>query len=240
MRYERIKTGIFQSRPNRFIALVELDGKTETCHVKNTGRCRELLSPGAVVYLQDSQNPGRKTRYDVIAVKKGNRIVNIDSQIPNKAVLEWLKEGNLFSSHAQFKPEQCFGNSRFDLYIEDGPQKAFMEIKGVTLEEDGIARFPDAPTERGCKHVRELCNCMQSGYDAYLLFLIQMKGVRLFEPNWETHQAFGEILTTAHECGVHVLAYDSLVTADSIHVGDTVKIRLDYPVSVLLKHKADQ
>lgn len=278
MQYNNIVTGIFRERPNRFIALVEINGQLEKCHVKNTGRCREILTPGAEVYLQDALagdnlminanqvakngtenaeqeqaekdgtvkaeqeqtakigNGGlrvkrgaasaRKTRYDVIAVKKGSRIVNMDSQVPNKAVAQWLAEGNLFSKNAIIRPEQKYGNSRFDLYIEDGGRKAFMEIKGVTLEEDGIARFPDAPTERGVKHVLELCQCAQEGYEAYIFFLIQMKGVRQLEPNWKTHEAFGIALQEAQKCGVKILAYDSVVTEDSIYVGAQIPVKL--------------
>lgn len=230
MKYENIREGYFLERPNRFIAIVEIDGRPEKCHVKNTGRCRELLLPRAKLYLQDCGKPDRKTRYDVIAVKKGDRIVNMDSQIPNKAVVEWLKQGNFFSKDAIIRPEKTYKNSRFDVYIEDGDRKAFMEIKGVTLEEDGVARFPDAPTERGIKHIQELCECKKEGYEAYILFLIQMKGVYLMEPNWKTHEAFGEALVEAAGQGVHILAYDSLVTEDSI--------LLDKPVEVNLSREA--
>lgn len=232
MKYENIVTGIFLERPNRFIAMAEVDGKTEKCHVKNTGRCKEILVPGAELYLQDHWIDGkadskRKTRYDVIAVKKGNQIVNMDSQVPNKAVAQWLAEGNLFSRNAVIRPEQKYGNSRFDLYIEDGDRRAFMEIKGVTLEADGIARFPDAPTQRGVKHVQELCQCRKDGYEAYIFFLIQMKGVHRLEPNWRTHEAFGKALMEAQDCGVQILACDSVVTEDSIVVGDPVEVSLE-------------
>lgn len=281
MNYENIRTGIFRERPNRFIAMVEVDGKVEKCHVKNTGRCRELLQPGALVYLQDclgsagttgmpgdferenkeknskdktsmKKNSGRKTRYDVIAVKKGDQIVNIDSQVPNKVVAQWIREGNLFPGEVLVRPEQKYGQSRFDLYLEYsnkvrqssdrevqqpaiGEQqrssaevtRAYMEIKGVTLEEDGVARFPDAPTERGVKHVKELCKCREEGYEAYIFFLIQMKGVHQLEPNWKTHEAFGRALQEAAACGVHILAYDSIVTEDSIQVGAPVKVVLE-------------
>lgn len=228
MKYKNIRKGYFLERPNRFIAMVEIDGKPEKCHVKNTGRCRELLKPRAELYLQDCASPGRKTRYDVIAVKKGDQIVNMDSQIPNKVVVEWLKKGNLFSKDAIIRPEKTYGNSRFDVYIEDGDVKAFMEIKGVTLEEDGVARFPDAPTERGIKHIQELCECRKEGYEAYILFLVQMKGVHLLEPNWKMHKAFGEALVEAARQGVYILAYDSLVTKDSI--------LLDKPVEVSIRN----
>lgn len=226
MIYKNMVKGYFVNRPNRFIAEVEIDGKVETCHVKNTGRCRELLQPHAELYLQDCQKPERKTRYDVIAVKKGNRIVNMDSQVPNKAVVEWLKKGNLFSENALIRPEKKYKNSRFDVYIEDGHKKAFMEIKGVTLEEDGVARFPDAPTERGVKHIQELCECVKEGYEAYIFFLIQMKGVYRLEPNWKMHRAFGEALVEAEKQGVHILAFDSMVTEDSIYVDKPIEVNL--------------
>lgn len=232
LKYENIVNGIFLERPNRFIAIAEVDGKAEKCHVKNTGRCKEILVPGAELYLQDhwtDEKPDskRKTRYDVIAVKKGNQIVNVDSQVPNKAVALWLAEGNIFSKTAVIKPEQKYGNSRFDLYIEDGDRRAFMEIKGVTLEQDGVARFPDAPTQRGVKHVQELCRCRKDGYEAYIFFLIQMKGVHRLEPNWRTHEAFGKALQEAQNCGVHILACDSVVTEDSIAVGEPVEVSLE-------------
>ena len=228
MQYNNIVTGIFRERPNRFIALIEINGQLEKCHVKNTGRCREILIPGAEVFLQDAgASNTRKTRYDVIAVRKGSQIVNMDSQIPNKAVTRWLAEGNLFSKNAIIRPEQKYGNSRFDLYIEDGERKAFMEIKGVTLEEDGIARFPDAPTERGVKHVQELCQCVQDGYEAYIFFLIQMKGIHRLEPNWKTHEAFGNALQEAQKSGVNILAYDSIVTENSICVGAQIPVNLN-------------
>lgn len=227
MKYDNIVKGYFLERPNRFIAKVEIDGKVENCHVKNTGHCREILRPRALLYLQDCEKPGRKTRYDVIAVEKGDQIVNMDSQIPNKAVVEWLKKGNLFSKNAVIRPEQTYRNSRFDVYIEDGDRKAFMEIKGVTLEEEGVARFPDAPTERGIKHIQELCECQKEGYEAYLFFLIQMKGVHLLEPNWKTHEAFGQALEEAQKQGVHILAYDSLVTEDSIVVDKSIDVNLE-------------
>ena len=165
MKYNKVEQGIFQKRPNRFIAHVEINGKEEVCHVKNTGRCRELLVPGALVFLEESDNPKRKTKYDLIAVEKGNRLINMDSQIPNKVVEEWLKEGNLFGKEAKVRREVVYGNSRFDLYIESGERKIFMEVKGVTLEENNVVRFPDAPTQRGVKHIQELEKCIKEGYE---------------------------------------------------------------------------
>lgn len=226
MRYERISEAVFFSRPNRFVAYVEREGKQEICHVKNTGRCRELLVPGARVYLQESDNPSRKTKYDLVAVRKGDRIVNMDSQIPNAAVREWLEAGNLFQKISLLRPEMRYGNSRFDLYLEADGKRIFMEVKGVTLEENGVAKFPDAPTERGVKHIRELINCVKDGYEAYVMFVIQMKGVYSMKPNDQMHPAFGEALREAASTGVKVLAYDCNVTEDSI--------RLDEPITVVL------
>ena len=190
MKYNKVERGIFKKRPNRFIAYVEINGREEICHVKNTGRCRELLIPGALVFLEESDNPNRKTKYDLIAVEKGNRLINMDSQIPNKVVEEWLKEGNLFGAEANVLHEVVYGNSRFDLYIENGERKIFMEVKGVTLEENNVVRFPDAPTQRGVKHIQELVKCIKDGYEAYLMFVIQMEDVSYFEPNYDTHPEF--------------------------------------------------
>lgn len=227
MKYDKIRFGIFLSRPNRFIAHVDLDGHEEICHVKNTGRCRELLLPGVPLILEDCQRPGRKTRYDVIAVKKGERWINMDSQVPNQAAAEWIPVSGLFSEKAVVKREQNYGNSRFDLYIEDGERRAFIEVKGVTLEEEGIARFPDAPTLRGVKHLEELCAARAHGYEAYVLFVIQMKGITMFQPNWNTHPEFGETLRRAQERGVKILAYDCVITEDSIVIDQPVPIDLE-------------
>lgn len=203
-----------------------MEGQEVLCHVKNTGRCRELLNPGAVVYLQKSDNPNRKTGYDLIAVEKGEMLINMDSQIPNYVAAEWLRKGSLFPEGANIQMEKRYGNSRFDIYAEAGERKAFLEVKGVTLEVEGQARFPDAPTERGVKHVRELMGCVQEGYEAYLLFVIQMTGIQSFAPNWDTHPAFGSALQEAARAGVQILAYDCQVRPDDIV--------LDQPVPVLL------
>ena len=227
MRYENITEGIFLKRPNRFIAHVEIDKRVEVCQVKNTGRCRELLVPGTPVFLEKSSNPNRKTQYDLIAVKKGNRLINMDSQIPNKVVEEWLLKGNLFGEGAVVKREVTYGNSRFDLYIETPDKKCFMEIKGVTLEEDGVVRFPDAPTQRGVKHVKELCRCIEDGYQAYIMFVIQMEDVRYFEPNEATHPEFGEALREAQKAGVHILAYACDVRKDLINLSKPVRVYLN-------------
>lgn len=226
MRYTNVSRCKFLERPNRFLARVEMEGQEVLCHVKNTGRCRELLNPGAVVYLQKSDNPNRKTGYDLIAVEKGEMLINMDSQIPNYVAAEWLRKGSLFPEGANIQMEKRYGNSRFDIYAEAGERKAFLEVKGVTLEVEGQARFPDAPTERGVKHVRELMGCVQEGYEAYLLFVIQMTGIQSFAPNWDTHPAFGSALQEAARAGVQILAYDCQVRPDDIV--------LDQPVPVLL------
>ena len=231
MTYSRVVEGIFLSRPNRFIAEVEIGGRRETVHVKNTGRCRELLVEGVRVWLYDSQNPSRKTRYDLIAVEKilGNGealIINIDSQIPNDVAEEWLLSSGIFSENAKLRREVTFGASRFDFYIEDGERKCFLEVKGVTLEREGVALFPDAPTERGVKHLGELVECVRAGFDAYLLFVIQMKGVREFCPNDEMHKAFGDALRIAEKNGVRILAVDCIVTPDSITIDKNIKIKV--------------
>lgn len=226
MKYERIETGRFLERPNRFIAYVEISGKKEIVHVKNTGRCAELLVPEATVYVQKSDNPERKTQWDLIAVKKGKRVVNMDSQIPNKVVEEWIRKGNLFPNATLIKPETTFGNSRFDLYIESGKRKIFMEIKGVTLEDQGVVRFPDAPTERGVKHVEELVEAVKAGYEAYIFFVIQMSDATYFAPNMKMHAAFGEALQKAKKFGVNVLAYECQVEKDSIEITKEVPVVL--------------
>lgn len=226
MKYENMTKGRFISRPNRFIANVEINGVNEVCHVKNTGRCRELLVPGATVYVQESDNPNRKTKYSVIGVLKGNRKINMDSQVTNKVVHEWILNGNLFKDVILIKPEKKYKNSRFDFYVETNTEKAFIEVKGATLEEDNIVRFPDAPTERGVKHIHELCECIDEGYNAYIIFVIQMRDVLYFTPNDVTHKAFGDALREAEKKGVKIIAVDCNVTEDSIDIFDYVDIRL--------------
>lgn len=230
MKYQNIYQGRFVDRPNRFIAYVEIDGRKETVHVKNTGRCRELLIPGAVVYVQDSLKPERKTRWDMIAVEKDSRIINMDSQIPNKAVKEWLEDGNLIENITAIRTEYTYGDSRIDLYVEAGERKILIEVKGVTLEEDGVARFPDAPSERAIKHVHELKEAMKKGYEAYVFFVIQMKDVRYFTPNTDTHPEFAKALREAAEAGVRVVAYDCLVEKDSISIHKEVQVVLENPL----------
>lgn len=226
MRYKETEKAVFLKRPNRFVAEVEIQGKRENVHVKNTGRCKELLIPGAEVILEKSGNPNRKTKYDLICVNKQGRLVNMDSQIPNKAAEEWIKKGGLFPEEVTIRPEKKYGNSRFDLYVESPVRRAFVEVKGVTLEEDNIVRFPDAPTVRGIKHVEELIHCMEEGYEAYLLLVIQMKGVKKFMPNWETHPEFGQALAKAEKAGVKILARDCLVTEDTIEIQEEVPVDL--------------
>lgn len=248
MTYEHIVAGTFVSRPNRFIAHVETGNRTVVCHVKNTGRCRELLIPGVTVILEfhpDAVLSGRKTEYDLIGVYKNGLLINMDSQAPNKAAWEWLvslgggqyteKNHYPLGSYVPFdiRREATHGDSRFDLAfsLRDRDTKAvspaFMEVKGVTLEENGVAMFPDAPTERGIKHLKGLIRAHEEGYEAYVLFVIQMKGIRGFTPNDMTHPAFGDALRQAREAGVHVLAYDCLVTPDTMIVDSPVKVILD-------------
>ena len=226
MKYNNIVEGRFLERPNRFIARVEIDGRSETVHVKNTGRCRELLQPGAQVYLERSGNPGRSTAYDLVAVRKGGRIINMDSQAPNKAVEEWLKEGSFFTDVKLVRPETGYGNSRFDFYIETETDKIFMEVKGVTLEEEGVVRFPDAPSERAVKHMGELAAARLEGYRTMVLFVIQMEGVKYFTPNRDTHPEFADALCRAEEDGVEVYAYDCLVTPRTMEINRPVRVML--------------
>ncbi|MFI3212403.1 MAG: A/G-specific adenine glycosylase, partial [Eubacteriales bacterium] len=226
MKYKKIVQGEFLERPNRFIAQVKIDNKIETVHVKNTGRCRELLTPNALVYLEDCEKPERKTRYDLVAVMKGNRLINMDSQAPNGAVLEWLKRADFFTDVTKIKPETKYGNSRFDFYIEAGGRKIFMEVKGVTLENDNVVSFPDAPSERAIKHIEELVEAVGEGYDAYICFVIQMKDVDYFKPNGKTQPAFVEALQKASKAGVHIIAFDCQVTQDAMHIRKPVEVRL--------------
>lgn len=224
MKYENIVKGEFQDRPNRFIANVLINGKTEVCHVKNTGRCRELLTKGATVYLQKSNNPNRKTKYDLIAVQKGERIVNMDSQIVNYVALEYLPQ--MFENITYVKPECKYGNSRFDIYVETETDKIFIEVKGVTLENDGVVRFPDAPTERGIKHLKELQKAVTEGYKACVLFVVQMDNVLYFEPNRIAHPEFAETLNLASKNGVNVLAYQCHVTSESIIMKNKIPVKI--------------
>lgn len=228
MRYDNITEGRFISRPNRFIAQVSINGTVRTVHVKNTGRCRELLVPDAKVYLAGPYPPPRRTAYDLVAVEKvtdrGNILTNMDSQAPNKAAEEWLLTGELFGSDAQVRREYTWGDSRFDFFITAGERRIFLEVKGVTLEKQGTAMFPDAPTERGIKHIRELIRALDEGYEAYLLFVIQMKGATGFTPDEATHPEFASALSDAVNAGVRVLAYDCRVTPGSMTIDAPVRV----------------
>ncbi|MGL6174080.1 MAG: DNA/RNA nuclease SfsA [Cellulosilyticaceae bacterium] len=231
IKYENIVEATFISRPNRFIAHCLIEDEEVVVHVKNTGRCKELLIPGVKVYLEHHNNPKRKTNYSLIAVQKGQRLINMDSQVPNKVCYEALREGKLILPDFTYpieriKGEYTYGNSRFDVYVKSESEEAFVEVKGVTLEDEGVVRFPDAPTERGVKHIYELVEAVKSGYKAYILFVIQMEDVRYFEPNNVTHQAFGEALRYAKSQGVHILAYDSVIRADGIALNQPIEIRL--------------
>jgi sugar fermentation stimulation protein A len=226
MKYKDIKRAKFLSRPNRFIAHIEVEGRPEVCHVKNTGRCHELLIPGADIVIQEVKHPQRKTNYGIIAVYKGQRLINIDSQVPNKVFREWLSESLLFQDINLIKAEYRYGSSRLDFYMASESRKVLVEVKGVTLEEKGVALFPDAPTERGIKHINHLCQALEEGYESYLFFIIQMKDVLYFTPNHKTHPAFGEALIKARQQGVKILALDCQVEADSIQARRWVDVKL--------------
>ena len=225
MQYHNIREGRFLSRPNRFIAHVEIDGQVEVCHVKNTGRCRELLVPGTTVWVEESDNPNRKTRFDLITVDRGGMMINMDSQVPNKLFAEWAKEGHM-GALDEIRAECRFGESRFDFRLRQGEQLTYVEVKGCTLEVDGQALFPDAPTERGVKHIRELMAVRAAGHDAILFIVIQMKGVKVFRPNRTTHPAFADALLEAQAAGVEIMAWDCIVTPDRIFIDQPVEVRL--------------
>lgn len=222
--YKKTVRGRFVSRPNRFIANVEIDGEIQVCHVKNTGRCRELLVEGCTVILEEGTNPARKTKYDLIAVYKGGKLINMDSQVPNKCAAEYIP--TLFEGVRLVKPEFKYGASRVDFYIETEKERILLEVKGVTLENDGIVKFPDAPTERGVKHLNELKNALDEGFKAAVMFVIQMDGVKLFMSNDETHPQFGQALREAEKAGVKVIACQCAVTEDTIEITSPVKIQL--------------
>ena len=226
MKYENISEGRFISRPNRFIAEVEMQDGRKTVHVKNTGRCRELLVPGAAVYLEKSAAPGRKTDYDLVAVQKDGKIVNMDSLAPNRTVHEWIASGKYFKDVTLIKPESFYKDSRFDFYVEAGTRKIYIEVKGVTLEKDRTALFPDAPSDRALKHVEELIEAVGKGFEGYVIFVIQMKGTERFMPNREAQPEFADALQRANEAGVHILAYDCSVSADEIELCEPVEVEL--------------
>ncbi len=221
MRYREIVTGIFIDRPNRFVAHVDIEGNVHTVHVKNTGRCKELLIPGVMVYLSVSDNPARKTKYDLVAVEKaGFGLINIDSQAPNAVVKEWLK----LQDYDYIKPEYTYGNSRIDFYMEKSHEKYLMEVKGCTLEIDGIGYFPDAPTERGVKHLRELTAASALGYKCILAFVIQMEGVYEVRPNIAMHPEFGQAMEEAEAAGVEILFLECKVTKNSLEISGRRKL----------------
>ena len=226
MHYSNIQRATFLRRPNRFIAHIEVDGREEVCHVKNTGRCRELLTNRATIYVEHHDNPNRKTKYSLIAVEKGELLINMDSQAPNKVVGKWILEKEPFGKVKLLKPECTYGSSRFDFYMETEAEKMFIEVKGVTLEEGGIVRFPDAPTERGIKHLEELRACVEAGYKAAVIFVVQMEGMQHFEPNDKTHPQFGEALRQARKAGVQVLAYECKVTPRSLEITKSIPVVL--------------
>lgn len=227
MKYEAMTEGRFVRRRNRFIAEVMINGMTEAVHVRNTGRLRELFITDARVLLEPASNPERKTRYSLVCVEKNGQWVNVDSTAPNQIVEEMVRAGRLFSDITYVKREKTFGKSRFDLYVEHGGQKHYIEVKGVTLEVDGAARFPDAPTERGIKHIHELMEARRQGYLASIIFIIQMKGIKVFEPNRATHPAFAEALLEAAGAGVEILAFDCMVTENSLEGDLPVPVRLE-------------
>ena len=225
MKYTNMVPGIFLARPNRFIAHIDIGGRVEVCHVKNTGRCRELLIPGVQVWCQESANPNRKTRFDLIAVRKGPRLINMDSQAPNAAAKEWLLSGGL-GPIENLRAETVRGDSRFDFSFRKDGKEYFLEVKGCTLEQDGICAFPDAPTLRGAKHLRGLAELARSGVGACVLIVIQMADVAYFHPNDDTDPAFGQALREAAAAGVEIFAVDCAVTADSMTIRDFVEVRL--------------
>ena len=226
MRYPNIHKARFLARPNRFIARVLLEGEELTVHVKNTGRCRELLVPGAPVWLVRSDNPARKTAYDLVVVEKAGRLINMDSQAPNALFAEWARAGHFVPGLTLLRPETTWGNSRFDFYWEAGARRGFTEVKGCTLEEDGWTYFPDAPTERGVKHLEELARARAEGFEAAVCFVIQMADVDGFSPNDRTHPAFGEALRRAVDQGVEVLARQCAVSPGEVWMTGPVEIRL--------------
>ena len=226
MQYSKVVQGQFLSRPNRFIARVLVNGQEQRVHVKNTGRCRELLTPGAAVYLAAAENTNRKTAFDLVAAQKGNLLINLDSQAPNRVFHEWVERGGFLSGVTRIRPEYTLGDSRFDFYVEQGKMKHLVEVKGVTLEENGIARFPDAPTERGVKHLNGLISARARGFACTICFVVQMSPVKWVEPNERTHPAFGEALRRAAAAGVQVLAVDCVVAPDILSIGGRVPVHL--------------
>ena len=226
MKYDNIKKAVFIDRPNRFIANVKIDGQPCVCHVKNTGRCRELLTPGAEVYVHHTPSKTRKTDYDLVTVKKGHRLINMDSQTANTLFREYVESGRFLPGITTLKPECYHGNSRFDFYYETEKSRGFVEVKGVTLEHDGVASFPDAPTARGVRHLNGLINCIKNRFCAHIVFIIQMEDVKHFEPNDVIHKEFAETLKKAAAAGVKVTALCCRVTEDEVSVLHEVEVKL--------------
>ena len=224
--YDRVIEGEFISRPNRFIAICRIEGREETCHVKNTGRCKELLVPGCRVILNRCDGERRKTKYDLVAVYKGKMLVNIDSQAPNKVFREFADCGK-FIGYARIYPEKKFGNSRFDFYMEKEARRIICEIKGVTLEENGVCSFPDAPTTRGQRHVSELTDLVGQGYDCHIVFIVQMHGMKYLVPNRDNDPIFAERLITARQAGVKITALECAVSEDSMTVCGEIPVKID-------------
>lgn len=226
MKYNNIYEGIFLERPNRFIANVLIDGKQENVHVKNTGRCKEILIKGTKVYLEKSNNPNRKTKYSLISAYKGNQLINIDSQVPNKVVFDAVQSNKIegLNNIKVLKREVTFGNSRFDLYFEKDNEKGFIEVKGVTLEDNGLSLFPDAPTERGTKHIKEMIKAVEFGLSGYIFFLIQMENIKYFTPNISMDEKFSNALIEANKRGVNILAYNSTVKKDFIKINEKIEV----------------
>lgn len=226
MKYKNVVEAIFINRPNRFIANVVIDGKLEKVHVKNTGRCKEILTEGTRVYLEKANNPNRRTRYSLISAYKGDLLINIDSQVPNEVVYSSIRENKIeeLIDVDILKKEVNYRGSRFDLYYEKGDEKGFIEVKGVTLEIDGLSLFPDAPTERGTRHIREIIQSVEEGYNSYIFFLVQIPEIKFFKPHEEMDKAFSHALLEAKEKGVNILAYNSLVTKDEILLGQRIKV----------------
>ncbi len=227
MKYNNIVKAVFLQRLNRFVARVLVDGEEILCHVKNTGRCRELLKEGVTVYLEKSDNPSRKYQYSLITVDKGGRLVNMDSQAPNKAVYEFLSSGGFKKGIELIKPECTHGKSRFDFYIEYQGRRAFIEVKGVTLENENVVSFPDAPTQRGTRHVRELSALVEQGYECYIIFVVQMKDVAYFTPNRDHDPDFSKALKQAYEKGVEIHAFDCFISENEMRICNKVEIVLD-------------
>lgn len=224
MKYGQVEKARFLERPNRFVAWVELEGRRQICHVKNTGRCRELLVPGCAVYLEKARNPDRRTPYDLIAVEKGDKLINMDSAAPNKVFGEWAAQSGLFGPAPLIRPETVHGDSRFDFYIESQGRRIFAEVKGCTLEDQGRCLFPDAPTERGLKHLNGLIRCVEQGYEAMAVFVIQMEGARSFSPNDAADPAFGQALRRCRQAGVEILALECRVSPGAVAIRPEIRV----------------